>query len=242
MGATGGSGVFTAFDNSPAIAGLTVQVSDISYFVTGANGAAAKIPGSMTNLMAGQVNALNSIQSTLTSIADKVTGNATSMTDAAASIQQAISTLSGVLTELAVQHALQVADQVEHNEFQQTATNVARKEAGKEKIEVPPADYKEKVKKGVSNITTIQGVAKVAGTANSIITNVAGTAQSFITSYLADTGIGKYVLEKIAKTKLWMKQSEAEAKAKIKAIEDKAKADQAKTGETPGPTGAPTAG
>ena len=236
MGATGGAGQFTAIDNSPAIAALVEQVGNIQYYVSGANGTAQKEAGSMTALMNGQMKQLSNINSTLKQIADKAIEQGATITGAANSITQAIGTLSGVLTEIGVQHAYQVADQINHNEFQETATNTARKEANKGKIEVQQTDYKAKVEKGVKNIGTLQSVAKVAGTVNSLVSNAAGTAVNFAKGWLADTTIGKAVLDRIAKTKTWIAQSEAEAKAKLEAIDKKAKADVAeKSGEPPGP-------
>jgi hypothetical protein len=214
---TGSATVLGAtFDPTLPLNAIEMQLSQLQYYVSGAGGAASKESGSMTAIMADQAKQLNAINTTLTQLASKALGSETNITSAANTVAQAIASLTGVITEIGVQHALQVATEVSHTQFQETATNTARKEANKPDIVAQDSDIKAKVQKNVTQIANIQGITKIAGIAGNITSTAATTAQNYLTTWLADTSIGKAVLQKIAAGKAWIKQTEIDAEAALK--------------------------
>lgn len=227
------NGTIVTYDPSPSLDAIQKQIANIAYYVSGAGTAATNEPGSMTAIMSDQAKQLNAINATLAAIFNTGKDVPATTTGGVGSLISSIDKLNSTLVELTAQHALQVADQVNHNEFVEQTTNTARKEAGKEEIKVADADYKAKVQKGVTNIGTVQAVTKVAGIAGGIVSNAANTAVSLAESYIADTTIGKFVLTKIAQAKAWAKQTQADADAKVAEIQKAADtSNQSKSGQS----------
>ena len=151
----------------------------------------------------------------MTEPAKKQLETGTAITKAATDICASIDKVTGMLNGITVLQALSVADQTGHNEFQEQATNTARKEAGKEPIAPKDDDIKAKVQKRVTQITNIQGITKVAGIAGDYLNNAVSTAGTIVKGYLEDTAAGQYVIQKVAAFKKYVKQLETDSELKI---------------------------
>jgi len=239
MGATGGAGTFTAIDYSASVAQIGVQLSQIQYYLSGGPAGAAMLEqGSLPNLMGQTAKSLANIDSALQTLVLGNNKQVGAQLSGANSVQSSLSTIAGLLTTMIAMQQMSLADQIKHNEFQETATNTARQEQDPTKapIGVPSATLVAKIQDATKNIATIQSIAGGAGIATGLATDALAQGASLAKNLVASTGVGQTIIGYGTQVKSYIatQVADIEAAAKKKQIEAEAAALKlkAQTGST----------
>jgi len=220
-GQTNGT-VFT-FDHSPPLANIALQLSAIQSALNGGpGGTSAREPGTLLYFLANSAGSLSDISKCLNLL---ITGNNEAVGAAlngAHSVQSSLSTIAGLMSTMIAMQQMSLADQIKHNEFQETATNVARQEQDPNKppITVPPTSVTTKIKDATSNIATIQSTASAAGVATTIATDALSSGADIAKNLVSATDVGQTLIgygtsiKKYVTTQVADVQAAATAKAK----------------------------
>lgn len=240
MGATGGAGTFTAFDYTGTITAVGTQLTQIQYYLSGGPAGAAMLEdGSLPNLLAKSAKSLANIDAALQTLILGGNEAVGAQLSGANSVQSSLSTIAGLLTTMIAMQQMSLADQIKHNEFQEQATNVARKEQDPNKppISVPSSTLTSKIQDATKNIATIQSTAGAAGIATGLATDALAQGTTIAKDLVASTGIGQTIIGYGTQIKSYIATQKADITAAAKANSISSKKDAtilaAKTGTSP---------
>jgi hypothetical protein len=242
LSGTGIASTVVTYDPSLPLNAIAKELNQVAFYLAGGIAAGATVePGSMPALMSDISSSNATMASYLKDIRDESAKISLAIVTASDAITQAASTLTALSAIQLATQQLAVADQIHHNNFNETAVNVARAENSSPDhplapVAVTPDSLQKSVSTGIGNILNIQSQTFASGHITSALGFVATTGQGLATKALGQTELGKDIMAKYAALK---KQALALDPAKISAeVTDSA----AKAAETKlkNPTGTST--
>lgn len=211
------NGTIVTFDHSPPLANIALQLSAIQSALNGGPGGAdGAIPGSLLALLNSSQQSLAAIDISLRNLRKDGLDSLLATTDQTNSVQQSLSTIAGLMAVDLSLKTMALADQIKHNQFVQTTTNVTRQESGKEDIVVQPENFQKQVTGAGKDMLSISAQAYSGSGILSGITAASTTALSISKGWLADTEIGKDIIKRVTKWQAQGKTYLAEQESQYK--------------------------
>lgn len=208
---TGGNVIIDDTTEVAAINALTAAVTANTAMLEKLFGpAGAQLPGGITASAAGSTGQLLYIYNEMTNLSKSVRELNVAVGDISKEIDIGNRGLANINTNMTKQLTTQqvaLVDQMKHNQFQQTSTNAALADAGKEPVVVPQQNWVDKVKVTVQDVGDVKSQVAVAGWVEGYLTETVTEANKELLKWAAETEIGKGAI------KLW-----ADLKAKTKTI------------------------
>jgi len=204
---TGGSVVITDTVEVTAITALSTAITANTAMLEKQFGSTAPTasPGGLTAISADAADSLfcifqliskqNDILRDINMSLGKIAGSVETSTTGMANIQH-------TLTRSATIQAMQFADQSRNNKFQQTATNAALVEAGKDPIVIPPADMKQVAVQALNDVSIINAQAKLVNIAEEYVTEGITKGLAISQQWIAQTGFGQFITSYYAQAKI----------------------------------------
>jgi hypothetical protein len=183
------NGTITTFDHTIELAAITTALGTLNATLLSLFGTpGAAIPGTVANSAMLTKDMLVIIQKNLQDIKN----NNEALMTAIVGMQGSIDGLSQTMAAAAVIHGVGVADQIENNSFEQTATKEAlkRNDLPEPSVPSPVATIKEKVQTAA--------VLHEAGVVTASVTSFTNNMISQLSSYITNSGPVKYAKSAIS--------------------------------------------
>jgi len=158
-----------------------------------------------------------------------------SISGVSSSIDTSTKGLANISTHMAKQTVIataQLNDQIKTGEFQKQVTNDAQKAAGIPPTVVPPAQFVEKVKQTVADVSTTNAIFAATQLFQEAVSTAATTAFTTTATWIAESSVGVFIQEAYGKLEVAVIGLFSEEKAKVAADKLQARIGKLKAGAT----------
>lgn len=229
---TGGSVVITDTVEVTAIAALSTAITANTAMMEKQFGSTAPTlsPGGLTAIAASQSNQLKEIATLMQKQNDVLRDINVTLSKVAGQIETSTTGMANLqhnMTKMSTMQAMTFADQAKNNKFQQTATNAALVDAGKEPIVIKQPEFVATVKETLTDVGLVNAQVKLVNVIEEYITDSVSKGITISQQWILQTGFGKFISSYYAEAKLQAQVLYADDKVKeelrkaIKEIQDK---------------------
>jgi hypothetical protein len=198
-----------------------IDLANIAMVSTTFGVAAAKIPGTIPAILAGQAGTQSDILKAISAQTEAIDNLSLAVGKVAASVESITTAAANIQYTMAQQlttQQLAVSNQVKNNKFQQLTTNAALVRAELPPTEVKPDDMKTAVVNGFQDISLIKAQTIVTSYVSDTITNGTTEGLKIGQAWVAQTAFGKFLTSYTTEAKLSAQIIFADEKTKAKLV------------------------
>jgi len=198
----GGTGTYTITDTTGAAIALQTLELEKLFGPAGVTGANAGGLTSQAAATAVNTLALNNKIDTLIGKFNEVTTAIGNINKGQEDILTALANAHLTAVKTQVIQTMSFAAQVDHNKFQQKATNSALRDAGKPEIKVEPEELKADTLKMVQTVSTINAQVSATSLVIDTVTSYVSQGLTIAQGWIAQSEFGKFVKNYFQRAKI----------------------------------------